>query len=177
MRSVLRALAVAAVTSTVVLAGTVADAAPPAGKGNVKVHGPAAKGVKSAKGGAKSAALVAKLVAQAERALDRAVAPTRTVALTADSVAALQANVEADRALLATYTSRTELAGFRAVNYVLVVNVVREAEALLATTDPASSQGSALPAVVDAALTVTATTPKADVTALLEALEVASVAV
>jgi hypothetical protein len=172
MRSVLRGLAVAAVTSTVLVTGTTAEAAPPAGKGSVKVHGPAAKG---AKGGAKSAALLAKLVAQAGRALDRAVAPSRTGALTADSLAALQANVEADRALLATYTSRTELAGFRTVNYVHVVNVLREAEALLATLDPASAQSADLATLVGEALAVTATTPRSDVTALLDALEGASV--
>ena len=172
MRRTLRALAVVAATSTLVLAGTAADAAPPAGhgKGHVKVHGPAGS-AEGAKGGA--ASLVAKLVAQAERALDRAVSPSRTAALSVDSVAALQANVAADKALLATYTTRAELAGFRTVNYVLAVNVVRNAEALLVSVDPTSPQAADLTAVVEQALTVTATTPKSDLVALFAALEAA----
>lgn len=153
MRRPLRVLAAVAVATTVLLgAGPAAVAAPGHGTGHVKVH-------VAAKGGAKSGGLVAKLVAKAERALDRAVRPSRTARLSAESVAALQANVDADKALLATYTTREELAGFRTVNYVLVVNVLRQAEA------------TGLDDVVAEALTVTATTPKADVTALLGALE------
>lgn len=134
------------------------------------MHGPAGT-AKGAKGGA--ASLVAKLVAQADRALDRAVSASRTAALSVDSVAALQANVAADKALLATYTTRAEFAGFRTVNYVLAVNVVRNAEALLVSVDPTSPQAADLTAVVEQALTVTATTPKSDLVALFAALEAA----
>ena len=116
----------------------------------------------------------AKQVAKAERALDRAVKPQRTKRLSADTLAALQANVDADKDLLATYTSREQLKGFRTVNYVIVVNVLRKAEKRLGDVEIAATSGPALQAVVATGLTVTATSSKADVRALRAALEKAT---
>jgi len=118
-----------------------ADAAPPADHGTKQL---------------------AKQVAKAERALDRALKTQRTKSLSAETVAALQASAEDDKELLATYTTREELKGFRTVNYVLVVNVLRKAEKL-GLTD-----------VVTQALTVTATSSKADVRAVRAAFEAAA---
>jgi hypothetical protein len=116
----------------------------------------------------------AKQVKKAERALDRAVKPQRTKRLSADTLAALQANVDADKELLATYTAREQLKGFRAVNYVIVVNVLRKAEKRLGDVEIAATSGPALQAVVATGLTVTATSSKADVRALRAALEKAT---
>lgn len=117
---------------------------------------------------------VAKQVAKAERALDRAVKPQRTKRLTAETLAGLQANVAADKELLGTYTTREELEGFRTVNYVIVVNVLRKAEKQLADTEVAAAAAPALQGVVSTGLTVTATSSKADVRALRAALEAAT---
>jgi hypothetical protein len=116
----------------------------------------------------------AKQVAKAERALDRAVKPQRTKRLSAETLAALQANVDADKDLLATYTTRQQLKGFRTVNYVIVVNVLRKAEKRLADPEVAALSGTALQGVVATGLTVTATSSKADVRALRAALEKAT---
>lgn len=116
----------------------------------------------------------AKQVAKAERALDRAVKPQRTKRLSADTLAALQANVDADKELLATYTNREQLKGFRTVNYVIVVNVLRKAEKRLADPEFVALSGTALQSVVAQGLTVTATSSKADVRALRAALEKAT---
>ena len=116
----------------------------------------------------------AKQVAKAERALDRAVKPQRTKRLSADTLAALQANVDADKELLATYTTREQLKGFRTVNYVIVVNVLRKAEKRLADPEFVALSGTALQSVVAQGLTVTATSSKADVRALRAALEKAT---
>ena len=116
----------------------------------------------------------AKQVAKAERALDRAVKPQRTKRLSADTLAALQANVDADKELLATYTNREQLKGFRTVNYVIVVNVLRKAEKRLADPEFVALSGTALQSVVAQGLTVTATSSKADVRALRAALEMAT---
>ena len=116
----------------------------------------------------------AKQVAKAERALDRAVKPQRTKRLSADTRAALQANVDADKELLATYTTREQLKGFRTVNYVIVVNVLRKAEKRLADPEFVALSGTALQSVVAQGLTVTATSSKADVRALRAALEKAT---
>lgn len=116
----------------------------------------------------------AKQVAKAERALDRAVKPQRTKRLSAETRAALQANVDADKDLLATYTSREQLKGFRTVNYVIVVNVLRKAERRMADPEVAAVSGTALQGVVATGLTVTATSSKADVRALRSALEKAT---
>ena len=130
-----------------------ADAAPPADHGTKQL---------------------AKQVARAERALDRALKTQRTRSLSAESVAALQANAEGDKELLATYTTPEELKGFRTVNYVLVVNVLRKAEKRLADAEVAATAGPALQSVVATGLTVTATSSKADVRALRAALEAAA---
>jgi hypothetical protein len=117
---------------------------------------------------------VAKQVAKAERALDRAVKPQRTKRLAAETLAALQANVDADKELLGTFATREELKGFRTVNYVIVVNVLRKAEKQLADTEVAAVAAPALQGVVATGLTVTATSSKADVRALRAALEAAT---
>lgn len=130
-----------------------ADAAPPADHGTKQL---------------------AKRVAKAERALDRAVKPQRTKRLAPETLTALQANVDVDKELLATYTTREELKGFRTVNYVVVVNILRKAEKQLVDTELAATAGPALQSVVAAGLTVTATSPKSDVRALRAALEAAT---
>ena len=84
------------------------------------------------------------------------------------------ANVDADKELLGTYTTRTELRGFRTVNYVIVVNVLRKAEKQLADAEVAAVAAPSLQGVVATGLTVTATSPKADVRALRAALEAAT---
>jgi hypothetical protein len=117
---------------------------------------------------------VTKQVAKADRALDRAVKPQRTKRLTAGTVAALQANVDADKELLGTYTTREELKGFRTVNYVIVVNVLRKAEKQLADAAVEAAAATALQSVVTSGLDVTATSTKADVRALRAALEAAT---
>jgi hypothetical protein len=85
-------------------------------------------------------------------ALDRAVKPSRIGELSASTQAALQENVAADKAELdvvrttaaSTHDSaqlrqaRKEIKKVRAVNYVLVVNVLRKTERLLARATPGS---------------------------------------
>ena len=118
-------------------------------------------------------------------ALDRAVRPARVGRLSEATKTALSANVAADQseldALLAevqaadtTYdfrAARKEVHANRATNYVLVVNVLRKAERLLATAPAGSTAATALTAVVTEGLTVDDDTDKAALRDLRKDLE------
>lgn len=102
-------------------------------------------------------------------ALDRSVKASRVGVLSDTTEAALRANVAADQAELAAVRAavptltdlrqaRKDLKDYRAVNYVLVVNVLRKAERLLADATGNTAATTALTAVIDEALDVDANT-------------------
>lgn len=178
MRLSLRVLG-AVVAAALTLTAPVAQAAPGGGHG----HGHA----KQTKAPAGQKQLL-KDVAKAESALDRALKPSRTGMLTPETLAALQANADADKAALAEVATAAQLAdgstdlkqarkdlkALRTENYVLVVNVLRKAERLIAEADPAATDVSALDAVVANALTITASSPKSLLRELRAELEAAA---
>ena len=114
-------------------------------------------------------------IEKASDALDRAVKPSRIGRLTQATQDSLKANVAADQGELdalttevqaadATYdfrATRKEIHANRANNYVLVVNVLRKAERLLATAPAGSPAATALTGVVTEGLTVDDDTDKA----------------
>ena len=174
MRLVIRVLTVL-VTLGLVLAAPLAQAAAPSADGGPGAH---AKGPKQGKGGDPVARAQRQLlhdVAKVSAALDRAVKPSRVGTLAAATRAALLENAEDDKAGLETFRTmaatndssadlrraRKDLKKLRAVNYVLVVNVLRKAERLLADATPGSAAAGSLTAVVTKALTVDAYTDKA----------------
>lgn len=180
MRLSLRALG-AVVAAALTLTVPAAEAAPHAGHGHGQVkqegHAKAVAGQKQ----------ILKDVAKAERALDRALKPSRTGMLTPETLAALLANADADRAALGDVAAaaqaadgsadlaqaRKDLKAVRTVNYVLVVNILRTAERRLAEVDAASVEASLLDAVVAKARTVTATSPKSLLRELRDELDAA----
>ena len=174
MRIVVRVLTVV-VALGLVLSAPLAQAAPSSTDAGSGSH---AKGPKPGKGGDPVTRAHRQLeheLAKVATALDRAVRPSRIGQLSDSTQAALQENVAADKAKLdAVRTTaassddsaqlrqaRKDVKKLRAVNYVLVVNVLGKAERLLAQAAPGSSAAVALAAVVTEALTVDASTDKA----------------
>ena len=176
MRIVTRVLT-AVVAVGLVLSAPLAQAAPPSTDAGPGSH---AKGPKPGKGHggdpvARAHRQLEHELTKMSKALDRAVKPSRIGKLSASTQAALQENVAADKARLdAVRTTaassgdsaqlkqaRTDVKKLRAVNYVLVVNVLRKAERLLAEAVPGSAAAVSLAAVVTEALTVDAATDRA----------------
>lgn len=195
MRLTVRVLA-AAVTATLTLgapAAQVAAASTDAAHGAHSAHAKPgkdkpAKGAKGSKGGSATTVAQRQLlreIAKVSGALDRVVRPSRIGRLTPETQVALLANVELDRSVLEAVTAaaatadgsvdlgqaRQDLKAVRTVNYVLVVNVLRKAERLLAD---GRGDAAALTAVVDAARLVTAATAKDELRDLRAALQVAA---
>ncbi len=183
MRPSLRVLAAAVITA-LTLTASVAQAAPPAGPGKGShVKGSHDKGGngQAAKAAAGQKQLL-KSIAKVDRALDRSLRSSRIGGLTPESQAALLANADTDRLALADIAAaaaaadasvdvrqaRKDLKSVRTVNYVLVVNILRKAEKLLAE---GSGDAAALAAVVDTARLVTASSTKADLRELRAALK------
>ena len=172
MRLVIRAL-------TVVLALGLVTAAPLAQAASSSTDagpGAHAKGPKQGKGGdpvARAQRQLLREVAKVSKKLDGATKAARIGTLPDTTQAALLENVAADKAALEVFRTlatdgsadlrqaRKDVKALRAVNYVLVVNVLRKAEGLLATATPGSAAAVSLAAVVTEALTVDASTGKA----------------
>lgn len=175
MRIVIRLLTVV-VALGLVLSAPLAQAAPSSVDAGPGSH---AKGPKQGKGKADPVARAQRQLehelAKVSKALDRAVKPSRIGGLSASTQAALRENVAADKAGLDAIRTEAASAGdsavlrqarkdvktLRAVNYVLVVNVLRKAERLLAEATPGSAEAGQLTAVVTRALSVDASTDKA----------------
>ena len=172
MRLVIRVLTVVLALG-LVMAAPLAQAAPPSADAGPGAH---AKGPKHGKGGDPAARAQRQLlheIAKVSKKLDGATKPARIGTLSETTQAALLENVAADKAALEVFRTlatvgsadlrqaRKDVKTLRAVNYVLVVNVLRKAEGLLATATPGSATAVALAAVVTEALTVDASTDRA----------------
>lgn len=180
-----RALAATAVAAALVLTGQAAQSAAsarPVSAGSEPDSAVKTKPVKSAKGDANLQLALARDIARRGSALDRAVAPARIGVLSAESQSVLLANValdKADLAVLADTTAadpraaRKDLRSYRVTNFVIVVNLLRQAEALapaaaeLSLTDPTAGALAVelLSNTVSAAWGITATSPHADLVA------------
>ena len=189
----------AAALAAVVLTGPVASAqaaspAPPAGQSAKPTKpGPAkapkgtkgpkeSKGSKGSKGGSttRDAARLAKDVAVKDAYLARVAASKRLLALPEDLATVVATHVAADRATLATLarssdagTARTAVAALRVENYAIVVELLEEAADAreYADEDPATA-GLVQPAL-DAALAVTAASPRSALRAARQLLDAA----
>jgi HSP90 family molecular chaperone len=108
-----------------------------------------------------------RLVKRTDRALARAVKETRVSELAViggkDTKAAVIENVNADRAAVAAATSAAQVKQYRAVNYLLAVNVLRQAAEVQVESDAlgGNAEVDALVAsAVEKALAVTALSPR-----------------
>jgi Spy/CpxP family protein refolding chaperone len=111
-----------------------------------------------------------RLVERTDRALVRAIKETRVSRLAVvggkDTKAAVIANVNADRAGVDAATTAGQVKQYRAVNYVLVVNVLRQAAEVQAESDAlgGNAEVDALVAsAVEKALAVTALSPRDEI--------------
>jgi hypothetical protein len=186
MRLLVRVLTVL-VALGLVMTAPLAQAAGPSADGGPGSH---AKGPKPGKGGDDAARTQRQLlreVAKVSRKIDGATKASRIGMLSDATQAALLDNVAADkteldgfRTLAATTATsadlrqaRKDVKKLRAVNYVLVVNVLRKAERLHAGATSGSAAAVSTAAVVTKALTVDASTDKAMLRELRRDLEAA----
>lgn len=126
-----------------------------------------------------------RLVERTDRALARAINETRVSQLAViggkDTKATVIENVNADRAGVAAATTAAQVKQYRAVNYVLVVNVLRQAAEVQAESDALGGNAEVdalVGSAVEKALAVTALSPRdeiksarADLAAAKEILE------
>jgi hypothetical protein len=126
-------------------------------------------------------------VAKVSRKLDGATKPSRIGMLSDATQTALLANVAADKSGLEAFRAvaasaagsadlpqaRKDVRKLRAVNYVVVVNVLRKAERLHAGATAGSAASASTAAVVTKALTVDASTDRAVLRELRRDLEAA----
>ena len=108
-----------------------------------------------------------RLIERTDRALARAIKETRVSKLAViggnDTKAAVIANVNADRAELAAATAVEQVKQYRPVNYVLVVNVLRQAAKVQTESDALGGDAEVdalVGSAVEKALAVTALTPR-----------------
>lgn len=169
------AAATAAAALTLTVTGPVAVAAPAGHTGSADAK-PASKPAKPVKG--KSAAVgqrqVLRDLDRAMRALDRAVKSSRIAPLSETTQAGLLANVETEKtglvalrdALVAADSTadvrqvRTDLRGLRIANYVVAVNQLRQAEALVDVAAADVEAAALVASAITKALTVTAAADK-----------------
>ena len=167
------AAATAAATLTLTVTGPVAVAAPTGHAVSADAK-PASKPVKG-----KSATVgqrqVMRDLDRAMRALDRAVKPSRITPLSETAQAGLLANVETEKtglvalrdALVAADSTadvrqvRTDLRDLRIANYVVAVNQLRQAEALVEVAAADVEATALVASAITKALTVTAAADKA----------------
>lgn len=112
-----------------------------------------------------------RLVSRTDRALARAIKETRVSRLAVlggkDTKATVIDNVNADRAGLAAATETAQVTQFRAVNYVLVVNVLRQAAEIQTGSDALGGNAEVealVGSAVEKALAVTALSPRSQIT-------------
>lgn len=165
-----RVLAAVVTAATLTLAGpglqTAASAKPHTHVAHVKGgHAALAKG---------DVAKVLRDIARTSKALDRSVRDNRVGTLADDVLAAVLANVEADKAALAELATavsapdstvdasqvRRDLRQLRPENYVLSVNVLRKAARVAAAATDNAEATALVDSAVATALTVTASSPK-----------------
>ena len=154
----------------------VAVAAPDNGPSVVKVN----KSKAAEKKAAQAQRQFDRLVERTDRALVRAIKETRVSHLAVvgghDTKSAVIANVNADRAAVAAATTAAEVKQYRAVNYILVVNVLRQAAEVQAESDALGGNAEVdalVTSAVEKALAVTALSPKSDIKSARADLSVA----
>jgi Spy/CpxP family protein refolding chaperone len=111
-----------------------------------------------------------RLVERTDRALARAIKDTRVSKLAViggkDTKATVIENVNADRAAVAAATTTAQVRQYRAVNYVLVVNVLRQAAEVQAESDALGGNAEVdalVGSAVEKALAVTALSPRSEI--------------